>query len=94
MADVSLPSIFTQGFMSLIPAQRAMINRLIQEGTIRCYSLAMDRSQLWVVLIAENRDEAEELLDSFPIMDHCSYTLHELMFHDMVTQELPRISLN
>lgn len=94
MADISLPELFTQTFMSLIPSQRAMVNRLIQEGTIRCYSLSMDRSHLWVVFTAESRDDAEELLATFPIMEHCSYVLKELMFHDMVTHELPRISLN
>ncbi|MEM7369173.1 MAG: hypothetical protein AAF587_11285 [Bacteroidota bacterium] len=94
MADISLPGLFTQGFVSLIPSQRATVNRLLQEGTIRCYSLSMDRSNLWVVLLAESRDDAEELLATFPIMDHCTYVLKELMFHDMAAHELPRISLN
>ena len=94
MADISLPEEFTQKFVSLIPAQRAMVNRLLEEGTIRSYSLALDRSKLWVVLLAESEDQAEELLDSFPIMEYCSYHLSELMFHDMVSHELPRISLN
>ena len=94
MVDISLPEVFSQSFVSLIPSQRAMVNRLLQEGTIRAYSLALDRSKLWVVLVAESEEAADELLETFPIMDHCSYVLAELMFHDMVSNELPRISLN
>ncbi|MEM9986761.1 MAG: muconolactone Delta-isomerase family protein [Bacteroidota bacterium] len=94
MVEIILPGEFTQDFAQLIPAQRARINELFGEGSIRSYSLAMDRSLLWVIFVAESTDEVEGFLDSFPIIDYCSHSTHELMFHDMATNELPRISLN
>ncbi|RMG74179.1 MAG: hypothetical protein D6722_02785 [Bacteroidetes bacterium] len=94
MAEIVLPEEMTQAFTNLIPDQRARINLLMQEGTIRSYSLALDRRMLWVVLIAATEWEVEGILESFPIMPHCEAHIHELMFHDMVTHELPRISLN
>lgn len=94
MAAISLPQEIDQEFMNLIPAQRARINLLMQEGTIRAYSLALDRSLLWVVVIGASVWEIEGILNSFPIMPYCEVSIHELMFHDMVTHELPRISLN
>lgn len=94
MVEVVLPKVFTQEFLRLIPPQRARINELFEEGTIRSYSLAQNRSVLWVVFVAPSVAEVEEMLESFPIINYCSYGLHELMFHDMATHELPRISLN
>lgn len=94
LAEIYLPEVFSGDFMALIPAQRAKINELLMEGTIRSYSLDMNRSKVWVVLIAETEAMARELLGEFPVMPYCSFDLFELMFHDMATHELPRISLN
>ena len=94
MVEVILPEVFTQEFANLIPSQRARINDLFNEGSIRSYSLAMDRSLVWVVFVAESLEAVSDMLDTFPVMPYCSYNIHELMFHDMATQELPRISLN
>ena len=94
MIEISLPEQVTQEFVRLIPDQRAQVNRLFEEGSIRCYSLSLDRAQLWAVMIAPSVQDIEEILDTFPIMPYCTFHVHELMFHDMATQELPRISLN
>ena len=45
-------------------------------------------------MVAENEDDVTEILDSFPIMPYAEADVHELMFHDMATHELPRLSLN
>jgi muconolactone delta-isomerase len=94
LAEIYLPDEFSPAFMALIPAQRAKINHLLKEGTIRSYSLDMGRSKVWVVLVIESEEAAEELLEDFPVMPYCDYRIFELMFHDMASNELPRISLN
>lgn len=94
MVEIVLPEHFTQEFVQLIPEQRACINRLFDEGSISCYSLSLDRSLLWAVMVAPSTQEVESILDTFPIISYCSFDVHELMFHDMASQELPRISLN
>ena len=94
MVEIALPAIFTAEFASLIPAQRARINHLLIQGDIRSYTLSLDRSRLWVVMSGRDEEHIEAILDTFPIMEHCVATIHELMFHDMATHEAPRISLN
>lgn len=94
MVEIALPEHFTQAFVRLIPEQRAQVNRLFEEGSIRAYSLSLDRAQLWAVVLAPSVADVEELLDTFPIMPYCAFDVHELLFHDMASQELPRISLN
>ena len=94
MVEIFLPHTLTQEFMSLIPAQRAIVNRLVHSGTIRSYSLSLNRSRLWVVLTAKETEEVHVILDEFPIMPYSEAEIHELMFHDVASHELPRLSLN
>lgn len=94
MVEIGIPSVLPPHFMSLIPAQRARVNEMMEEGHIRSYTLSMDRGKLWVVMIAASRREIRELIDTFPIMPYCSAEIFDLMFHDAVPYELPRISLN
>jgi len=94
MVEISLPRQFSKEFVRLIPAQRACINQLFEEGSIRAYSLTMDRSMLWTVMVAGSVQDVEDVLETFPIMPYCHFQISELMFHDMATHELPRISMN
>ena len=94
MAEVYLPHVIPQDLINLIPAQRAQINKLFEDGSLRSYSLSWDRSRLWVVLVAESEHGAYEILDQMPIMPYCNAEVYQLMFHDMATHELPRLSLN
>lgn len=94
MAEIYLPNAIPQDLVNLIPAQRYQINKLFEEGVVRTYSLAWDRSRLWVVILAESQHEAYDVLDTFPIMPYCNADVYQLMFHDMATHELPRLSLN
>ncbi|MEZ4776806.1 MAG: muconolactone Delta-isomerase family protein [Bacteroidia bacterium] len=94
LVDIELPETLTPEFMSLIPEQRAQVNELMNEGTILSYTLALDRSRLWVIIVARSEEEVDEVLDSMPIMEFSFATIHELMFHETNARELPRISLN
>lgn len=94
MVEISLPGMLTREFTNLIPAQRARVNELIQAGSIQSYMLSIDRSRLWVVMNARSESQVSQLLDSFPIMTHCEALVHELMFHDMATHQLPKMSMN
>ena len=52
MISISLPTELTEEFILLIPKQRKRIDELMDEGKVLHYSLALDRSQVWVTLIA------------------------------------------
>lgn len=94
MAEVFLPHVIPQDLINLIPAQRAQVNKLFEDGSLKSYSLAWDRSRLWVVVVAESEHKAFEILDTMPVMPYCNAEVYQLMFNDMATHELPRLSLN
>lgn len=89
MVEFNLPDPFPEDFMARIPEQRTQINRLLAEGTIKAYSLAIDRSKLWSVFVAESEFEVMEIIADWPLADWLIPSIQELMFHnstDMVMQ--------
>lgn len=91
--EIILPE-FTEEFFELVPAQREFINSSMAKGQIRSYSLAADRSKLWVVFNTRSEAEMLRLLKRFPIIDWVSYTTFPLMFHNSMELMLPAISMN
>ena len=84
---------FTVEMNDMIPRQRAMVEQLIDAGVIITYTLAADRSKLWIVMQADNESELMTYIDSLPMMKYGDYTYNEIMFHDYL-QFIPTISLN
>lgn len=82
MIEFELPQTFTEEFLALIPQQRYMINNLLADGTMKAYSLAMDRSKLWAVLAADSEFEAMEIVAQMPLADYMTPHLSELMFYN------------
>lgn len=93
MIEFELPEIMSEEFMALIPQQRYVINQMLAEGTIKSYSLSMDRLKLWVVLSANSEFEAMEIINTFPLGDFMTPNLNELMFHNSADM-LMQFSLN
>ncbi|WNJ16360.1 muconolactone Delta-isomerase family protein [Pontibacter sp. G13] len=77
-----------------IPAQRDRIQDLVEDGSIRSYTLSLRRDRFWLVMVAETDEELVDLIESLPMTDFCDYQYYPLMFHDMATYDLPRLSLN
>lgn len=94
MADIDLPLEFTEEFMLLIPAQRAMVNKLMNEGVISSYAVSIEKGKLWMMVIAENESSVAGLIESFPIAEHIRYEIHRLTFHDSARFKMPSFSLN
>lgn len=94
MVEVQLPSHPPQEFFSLIPSQRAMVVDLLTKRKFLSYTLAADRSKVWIVMIAASEPEARELLEQQPMDKYFSYQFTELMFHDMAGAMFPAVSLN
>lgn len=89
MVEFGLPAVFTEEFVRLIPSQRDFVNRLLAEGKIKSYSLAMDRSRVWVVFAAASEFEVLEIIGRFPLVEYMTPNIMELAFHnaqDMVLQ--------
>lgn len=94
MAEIVLPTYLNQEFASLIPRQRAMVDELFAKGVISGYTLALDRSKLWVTFIAESESDVRFIISGFPIYHYIEFTLHELAFHEAAATTIPAISLN
>jgi hypothetical protein len=94
MVEVRLPYDPSQEFFSLIPAQRAMVIDLLMKRKFLSYTLASDRSKVWIVMVAESEQDARALLARQPMDKYFSYLFTELMFHDMAGALFPSVSLN
>ena len=94
MFDIDLPEHLDAEFMALIPAQRSCVNELMIKGLISTYALSLDRSKLWVIVLAGSEAEAWEVYESFPLGDYMDPSLIELAFHNSKTVALPQLSLN
>ncbi|KXK42482.1 MAG: hypothetical protein UZ05_CHB002002996 [Chlorobi bacterium OLB5] len=94
MAEISLPLPFTDEFLSLVPRQRAVVNKLMNEGVIISYALSIESGKLWINLLAESEDKVDALIESFPIADFISYNTHKLTFHNSINFKIPEFSVN
>ena len=94
MADIDLPVPFTDEFLSLIPRQRAIVNKLMNEGAITSYAVSIEKGKLWMTAVAENESAVHRLIQSFPIAEHVHYTISKLTFHNSVNFKIPGFSLN
>lgn len=94
MIYIQLPAELTEEFLSLIPKQRAMVNSLMRKGIIINYTLSSDRTQLWIVMDAESEINVIEILAEFPLIRFMKPEIHELMFHNSIYVDVPKVSLN
>jgi len=95
LVEIRLPEVFTPDFAALIPAQRAFVSRQLKDKRLLSYSLAMDRSRLWAVVIARDSDEVELLLEQMPLYSYYNqFKIHPLAFSEHLARAVPEFSLN
>lgn len=94
LVHITLPDFFSQKFYGLIPKQRILINELLENRTIRSYSMDMDRKNLMVYIEAVSEQQVMDILATFPIIKHVKVNIHELAFFDAAPVSLPNLSLN
>jgi hypothetical protein len=94
MVEIDLPTVYTQEFFNLIPEQRDMINRLMQEGIVSTYSLNAERSKLWMTTVGATKEEVEAMLQLMPLYSYFVYTISQLAFHNNFVHKMPELSLN
>ena len=94
LIDIQLKDTFKPEFFVLIPKQRKLVDELMNEGIIQSYSLAIDRSKLWIVMETENEKQVMDVLATFPLIKFMNPDIHELAFHDSIHSGFPHLSLN
>lgn len=93
MIEFDLPEAPGEEFFSLVPRQRYLINTLMAEGKVKSYSLAIDRSRLWMVAEADTEFEVMEMIADMPLSPYMTPSVSELMFHNTYEILVP-FSLN
>ena len=94
LVHIELPDIFTTRFMSLIPRQRVIINKLLENKTLLSYSLDMERQNVWAFIDAKNEQEVMDLISTFPIIKDVKVNITELAFYDTAPIGLPELNMN
>jgi hypothetical protein len=94
MVVVKLPEHFDSEFISKIPKQRALVNKLLNKGIIVSYTLSLDRTQLWIMMNGESRSEVSTIIDTFPLREYFRFEIHEVLFHEHAEFTIPQFSLN
>jgi muconolactone delta-isomerase len=94
MVEMELPPTLDERFMSLIPSHRAKVNELMNSGRITSYTVALDRSKVWMTVTARGETEVVELLTKLPLTVYMEYEINELMFHQSVQLVMPSVSMN
>ena len=94
MVEFTLPETLTEEFISLIPEQRAMVNALMDAGVILCYTLNLERTKLWSVIVAKSEMAVMDVLAKFPLIGFMKPAISELTFHHQSSLVMPSISLN
>ena len=93
MVEFDVPNPITDDILSLVPTQRDALDMLFAEGKLLCYSVSLDRSRVWAVMIAESESELLTYIDELPMTPYMDFDYFELMFHNTV-HLMPAMSLN
>ena len=94
MVAFDLPKKLDREFIELIPAQRAVINKLMKEGVVTSYALSLENSKLWMIIIAETELEIVQTISGFPIMNKVEFNISKLAFHNNANRLVPNFSEN
>jgi hypothetical protein len=94
MIEMDLPVPFDDEFLSLIPRQRAMVNRLMNKGIITSYAVSLESGRLWMMMLAESEQNALGIVSEFPIYRHVTYKINKLTFHNSIGLAIPQFSAN
>ena len=94
MVEVKLPLPFNNEFVSLIPMQREVVNKLMSDRIITSYAVSLEKGKIWTTIFAESVDEVVDILMEFPIINHVDYKISKLVFHNNISLALPQFSLN
>ena len=93
MVEFELPNAFTQQFIARIPEQRQKVDTMIAQGIIKSYSLAVNRSKLWIIACAESEFDLMKIIDDLPLIEFLIPSITPLMLHN-TRQAIREFSLN
>jgi muconolactone delta-isomerase len=94
MVDFTLPDSLTDDFISTIPHQRNIVNRLFSEGKLLNYALSLENSKLWAIFAARTESDLMDLVSLLPLSRYMRVRVSELTFYNSVSPNQPSFSVN
>jgi hypothetical protein len=94
LVEFYLPQTQDYAFLKLVPKQREQVGKLFASQQLISYTLAADRTKLWLTCIADDFKAVNELIDKLPLSRFMTYTIHELLFNEQIYNNVLPLSLN
>ena len=94
MATIILPEELTEEFISLIPKQRSAVYGLLKKNIILNYSLALDRSKLWICFNAKDDAQVNKVIQKFHLYKFMKVKIDELAFVESKAMNFPELVWN
>lgn len=80
--EFTLPDPMPARFIQLIPEQRAMVKKMMEQRVLRSYALSLDRSRMWCIFAANSEFDLLEEVSRLPLSQYLTPRISELMFHN------------
>lgn len=93
MVEFDVPYPLTDDILDLIPDQKEAIDELFTSGKMLSYTLALDRTRVWAIFLAEQESELISYIDYLPMTSYMDFDYKEIMFHN-TAHLMPAMSLN
>lgn len=86
MVELTLPEILSKEYILQIPKQKKLINKLILKGIISSYTVAYDRSRIWIVVKVKSISSCKKVLQMMPIYRFTNCSIYEIAIHKIISQ--------
>ncbi len=93
MVELIVNDIPYDEFVSLLPEHRKMVHELIYKDIFLSYTVAQDRSKVWIMAKSDSESELIHYLEKLPLIPYMDYQYTELMFVEWAPLKL-NFSLN
>jgi len=93
MVEFDVPRPVLEEILDLVPDQRNILDDLFASGKLLSYTVSVDKTKIWAVMIAESESELLTYIDELPMTPYMDYDYYELMFYNTV-HFMPSMSLN
>lgn len=85
---------WNDSLMQHIPGHRAVVDALIEKGSIESYVVSMEVQTAWITVIAKTKAAVRKMLEPSPLYKHFTMEIAELMIWDGQPFRLPALVMN
>lgn len=93
MVELVVNEIPYEDFVALLPEHRKMVHDFIYKDIFLSYTVAQDRSKVWIMIKSNSESELVHYIEKLPLTPYMDYTYTELMFLEWAPVKL-NFSLN